>query len=115
MKQQELNLDSEVFILLRAEMSRAIAETVKEMRLKLMPEGSVTAKIKIGMMNSVDENGEIHNTVIFEPKVTAKVGRSTEEKCGAGGGRIEIGNDGQVLIGQAQVSMDEMMDDRKGA
>ena len=115
MKAHELDIDSIVFAEMRADLSATIARTVKAMKDKGLSEGTVGAKIKIGMMSSVDENGEIHTTAIFEPKVTSRIGSSAEEKCGATGGRITVGNDGTLLIGSEQVTMDELMDDQKGA
>ena len=115
MKAHELDLESEVFNSLRFMMSHFIIDTVKRMQEKDLSEGSVTAKIKIGIMRHVDDNGEVHSTVIFEPKVTGKVGRTTEDKLNPVGGRITIGQDGTLLIGNEQVSMDELMDEQKGA
>lgn len=115
MKTHELDFDSIVFAELRANLSATIAQTVKAMRNKGLSEGTVSAKIKIGMMNTTDENGEIHTTAIFEPKVTTRIGSGAEEKCGKTGGRITIGNDGTLMIGSEQVTMDELMDDQKGA
>ena len=115
MKAHELDIDSIVFAEMRAELNRAIAGTVMTMKNKGLREGTVTAKIKIGMMSTVDEQGEIHTTAIFEPKVTCKIGSSEEQKCGATGGRVTISDDGQLLIGSEQVTMDELMDDKKGA
>ena len=115
MKAHELDLDSIVFTEMRSRLNATIARTVRVMKEKGLTEGQVSAKIKIGMMSSVDENGEIHTTAIFEPKVTCKIGSSEEDKCGATGGRITIGNDGQVLVGSDQVTMDELIDDQKGA
>jgi len=115
MKAHELDLDSIVFIEMRSRLNRTIADTVRAMKDKGLSEGQVGAKIKITMMSSVDENGEVHTTAVFEPKVTCKIGSSEENKCGATGGRITIGDDGTVVVGSEQVTMDELMDDQKGA
>ncbi|MBR4122288.1 MAG: hypothetical protein IKR06_03260 [Erysipelotrichaceae bacterium] len=115
MKAHELDLDSIVFAELRRKLNEAIERTVWRMKKNGMPEGQINAKIKIGMLSHTDENGEIHTTAVFEPKVTYKIGASEEEKCGATGGKITIGDDGSVLVGSEQVTMDELMDDQKGA
>ena len=115
MKAHELDLDSIVFIEMRSRLNQTIADTVRAMKDKGLSEGQVGAKIKITMMSSVDENGEVHTTAVFEPKVTCKIGSSEENKCGATGGRITIGDDGTVIVGSEQVTMDELMDDQKGA
>ena len=113
MKAHELNLESPVFAHMLLELDHEIKHTVKNMREKGMSEGAVTAKIKIHMMNGVDENGDIHTTVIFEPKVSAKIESTTEEKIGPTGGRVTIGTDGELMIGSEQVTMDEII--QKGA
>ena len=115
MKAHELDLDSIVFAEMKAQLNGLIAHTVRQMKEKGLSEGQVSAKIKIGMMRTVDENGEVHTTAIFEPKVASKIVSSAEDKCGATGGRITIGEDGQVLVGSEQITMDELMDDQKGA
>ena len=115
MKAHELDLDSIVFAEMRLKLNDAIQRTVRAMREKGLTEGSVRAKIKIGVMEYVDQNGEINTTAIFEPKVTAKVGSSAEEKCGGTGGKITISKDGEVMIGSEQVTMDEVMGKQKGA
>lgn len=115
MKAHELDLDSIVFAEMRLRLNEAIADAVRDMKSKGLSEGQVSAKVKITMMTGTDENGEIHTTAVFEPKVTSRVGSSSEDKCGATGGKITIGNDGSVLVGSEQVTMDELMDDQKGA
>lgn len=115
MKQHELDLDSMVFAELRHNLNESIKYVISQLSEKGLSEGTVTAKIKIGMMKSTDENGEVHQTAIFEPKVASKIGSSYEDKCVATGGRIQISGDGSVLIGTEQVTMDELMDDQKGA
>lgn len=115
MKAHELNLDSIVFAEMTAKLNEAIQRTVRVMRDKGLTEGTVSAKIKIGVMEYVDQNGEFSTTAIFEPKVTTKVGSSAEEKCGGTGGKITISKDGDVLIGSEQVTMDEVIGKQKGA
>lgn len=115
MKAHELDIDSIVFAELRANLSATIARTVKAMKDKGLGEGTVSVKIKISMLSTAGENGEIHCSAVFEPKVTSRIGSSAEEKCGATGGKITVGNDGQLLIGSEQVTMDELMNGQKGA
>lgn len=115
MKAHELDIDSIVFAEMRIKLNDMLDKTVRTMKSKGLTEGAVSVKIKIGMMECTDENGEVHTTAIFEPKVTSKVGSSHEDKCGGTGGRITFSSDGQLLIGSEQVTMDEIIDDRKGA
>ena len=115
MKVHELDINSSVFDDLRETLSVTIAGTVKQMRNRNMSEGTITAKIKVQVLNRADENGEIQSTAIFEPKVTSKIYNSEEEKCRPCGGRITVGEYGKMLIGSEQVTMDELMDNQKGA
>ena len=110
MKAHELNLESIAFAELRLKIDAELRRVVEAMERKGLAEGQVTAKIKIGMITGADENGEIHSTAVFEPKVTSKIGSSYEDKCGATGGRITVQGDGTVILGQ--ISMDEL---EKGA
>ena len=115
MEAQELSLESPVFALMLARLEREINDTVRDLIQKGLTSGNVSAKIKIGLLKTTDENGEIHNTVIFEPKVTSKIENSYEEKVGVQGGRVEIGEDGKIIFGTKQISMDELMKEQKGA
>ena len=113
--QEELNLENIAFCEFMYKLNKAITETVKELKLKGMSEGSVSAKITIGMMSVPDENGEIHHTAIFEPKVTHKVGKSWEDKCGGTGTQIVISDDGEVMIERNQITIEDVMKDKEGA
>ena len=113
MKAHELDIDSMAFAELKMRLNGDLQSTVREMQEKGLPEGIVSAKIKITMMTTVDENGEIHTSAVFEPKVTTRVGSQSEEKCGPTGGKITVMNDGSVIVGQ--ISMDELLEKQKGA
>ena len=115
MKAHELDLDSIVSDEMRAKLNETIKRTVRIMRDKGLTEGSVSAKIKIGVMEYVDQNGEISTTATFEPKVTAKVGSSAARKCGETSGKVTISRNGEILIENEQVTMDEVMGKQKGA
>ena len=110
MKAHELNLESIAFAELRMKIDNLLQKVVETMESKGLSEGCITAKIKISVMTGTDENGEIHSTAVFEPKVSCKIGSSYEDKCGATGGRITVQRDGTVVLGQ--ISMDEV---EKGA
>ena len=109
----ELSIDGVEFALLKAMLDEHIQKTVREMKEKHLKEGSVSAKIKIGIVEKPDENGEFHSTATFEPKVTSRIGSSFEDKAGATGGRITVQDDGTVIMGQ--ISMDEVLKEQKGA
>jgi hypothetical protein len=115
MEAQELSLESPVFAAMLYRLEKEINDTIRDLIQKGLTSGNVSAKIKIGLMSATDENGEIHNTVIFEPKVTSKIESTYEEKIGVRGGRVEIGEDGQIIFGNKQISMDELMKEQKGA
>jgi len=116
MDQEELTLDSNIFQSLKWHFNSEIANVVRDLKSKNLPEAQITAKVKIGMMESMDEAGEYHQTFIFEPKVTSKVGRSSERKVNAEGCRLTVDEEGRVLIGDGeQVTMEEVMKEQKGA
>ena len=109
----ELSIDGVEFALLKTMLDEQIQKTVRQMKEKHLDEGSVSAKIKIEITESMDENGEFHYTALFEPKVTSRIGSSFEDKVGATGGRITVQDDGTVIMGQ--ISMDEVLGEQKGA
>lgn len=113
MKAHELNLDSVALAELRAKINAELNRVTRTMQQKGLKEGVITAKIKIGMLSGADENGEIHTTAVFDPKITSRIGSSFEDKCVATGGRITVQDDGTVILGQ--ISMDEVMKEQKGA
>lgn len=115
MEIHELSLECPVFSAMLIMLEHEINDTVRDLIQKGLTAGSVSAKIKIGLMQCPDENGEIHSTVVFEPKITSKIERSSEEKVGVQGGRVEVGDNGQIIFGTNQISMDEMMKEQKGA
>ena len=113
MKGHELDLDSVALVHVKISMNKEITDTVKALKEKGLSEGAVSAKIKITMMTGVDENGEVHSTAVFEPKVTSRIGSSYEEKCAATGGKITVTNDGTVIVGQ--IGIDELLAEKEGA
>lgn len=115
MAPHELSIDSPVFAGALLMLGDKINDTIKDLIKKDLSIGQVNLKIKIGIMQAPDEDGVFHNTVIFEPKVTRRIESSEEEKCGGSGGRIEINKDGQIIIGTNQISMDELLEEQKGA
>ena len=115
MAPHELNIDSPVFAGALLMLGDKITETIKDMIAKNLSIGQVDLKIEIGVMQAPDEDGVFHNTVIFDPKVTRKIGSTEKTKCGGSGGRIEINKDGQIIIGTNQISMDELLEEQKGA
>ena len=110
MTQQELSIDSMVFFELKYRLNKEINDMLREMKTRHLSEGSVTAKIKIGLIETMDENGEYQINAVFEPKVVGKIGRSYEQKIRATSEQIRIGDDGEILIGSEQVTMDEVME-----
>lgn len=113
MQAHELSIDSVALAQLKSILNKEISDIVRLMKEKGLSEGQVSAKIKIGLMSTVDENGEIHTTAVFEPKVTSRIGSSYEEKIGATGGKITVTDDGTVILGQ--IGIDELLAEEKGA
>ena len=115
MKPQELNIDSPVFTGMLLNLGNEINNTIKAMVEKDLGEGSVTLKLKIGIMHSYDEDGTILNTVILDPRLKSNIGRSREDKLNPKAGRIEINKDGKIIIGTNQIDMDELLEEQEGA
>ena len=115
MEAQKLSLESPIFAATLYRLEKEINDTIRDLIQKGLTSGNVSAKIKIGLMQVPDEDGVIHSTVIFEPKVTSKIESANEEKIGVQGGRVEIGEDGEIIFGNKQISMDELLDKQKGA
>ena len=115
MKPHELDINSPVYAGVLEMLGHEINSVITDLVKKDLSEGAVTLKIKIGIMKSPDEDGVLHNTVVFDPKLKSNIGRSRDEKLGVGGGRIEIDKDGKIIIGTNQISMDELLDEQKGA
>lgn len=116
MKPQELSLDCEIFDDFREKMNIAITAVIKNLVNKKLTAGTVTAKIDIEMYEKVTEDGEVYLTPVIEPKVNLKVGAKGKLECRKQGDFLmKEDQDGKYLVATNQISMDEMLKERKGA
>lgn len=114
MAQKEFSFNSDDFAGMRYVIDEKMKEVIMEMKRKGLPSGAVSMKIDIGMLATPDENGEIRDVFVFDPKISSKIGKQFKAKCHAIGGEISIGEDGELLVGKAdQVTIDELMEEQK--
>lgn len=111
MKPQQLTLNAECFDQLRRNIDVALNGIVSSLISKRLVEGTVTAKIKITMMESTDkDNGEIIRQMVIEPDVDMKIGAKMKLECSERGGIFLKQNaEGHNIIGDNQVSIDELL------
>lgn len=117
MKPQELTIDSEVFEELRDELSAAINQVIDQLISKRMKKGTVGAKIGITIQEHFDaDTGEVTYMPVFEPGISMKMGMQDggklSKRCGLFLRKSPCGTN---FIADNQISMDELMDDQKGA
>ena len=116
MKPQELNIESEIFADLRKKFDIAINAVIRNLISKSMGEGTLTAKIKVKLDKHVTSDGEIIWSPVFEPKINIKIGAKGDIECEkAEGLMLKESSDGRHVIGTSQVSMDELIQELKGA
>ena len=116
MKPQALSLESEIFADFRDKLDKAITIALRNMVNKGITGGSVTGKIKIGLDTDTTEDGEIIYKPTIKPEIDIKIAEKGKIECGTQSGFMmkTDGEDGFV-IGTSQVSMDELLEEQKGA
>ena len=112
---QSLTLDSECLEEFVDTMNAALLTVTNRMIQKRMFSGTVNASIKIGMLETKDqETGEIFYRLEIEPEVKTKIGSNSKMKCRKEDKLIaRIGRDGMAEIMSEQISMDDIK--REGA
>ena len=78
---------------------------------KKLVSGTVTAKIKIALIEQKDEKtGEIYYRLEMEPKVDVKVGGSASVKCGVQSDLFMKRNEqGMPVVASTQIDMEEFL------
>ena len=116
MKPQALNLESEIFDDFREKLDRAITVAIRNMVSKGILTGSVTGKIRIELRETVTEDGETVYAPRIEPVIDIRIDAKGKIECGLQDGFLmkPDGAEGFV-IGTDQISMDELMDESRGA
>ncbi len=73
--------------------------------------GTVTGKIDIIIKEVTSSDGEVYKMMVLEPDVKMKIGSKDTIKCNKVGAMFaQIKEDGKVIAGDRQISMDELME-----
>ena len=116
MKPQELNIESEIFDDLREKFDMTINALMRNMIAKSMREGTLTVKIKVLMDQITTADGEIQYMPAFEPKINMKINAKGDiELDKVEGLLLKDCGDGRHVIGTSQISMDELIEELRGA
>ena len=111
MKPQELNLNSEALAEFRERMDTAIGILIRTMMEKGMPDGSMTAKIKVKMIRVTSQEGEIIRRMDLEPKVHVQTSGKGDLDCEKQAGLVVAEDaEGSVMVASNQVEMNELLD-----
>ena len=114
MAQKEFSFDSEDFAGMRYVITMEMDKVVRLMKEKNLKSGSLSFKMKIGMMEVTNDDGTIRQVFIFDPDISSRIGDKYKAKCHAVGGEITVGEDGELRVGRAeQVTIDELMEAQK--
>jgi len=116
MKPQLLSLECEIFDDFREKLDKAITVAMRNMVNKGLMAGTVTGKIKIELDEQVTEDGETVYAPKIEPVIDIKITAKGKIECGLQNGFLmkPDGAEGFV-IGTNQVSMDELLEEQRGA
>ena len=116
MKPQEIGIDHEALAMFRFNLDGALQVVTKVMMARKIVNGTVNAKINIKIQEFKDENGEIYRMMVLEPDVRMKIGSKDQFKCDKIGGLyVKTDDEGKVIVADNQISMEEYMNDQKGA
>lgn len=110
MKQQEFDLNSEIFDEFRNVLSIAIRNTAKELIERDLAKGTITAKIAIEMKRDVDDDGVVTLMPEISSDIGSKIGASGKMKPSDQKGLImKKGPHDELIIGTHQISIDEVL------
>lgn len=116
MKPQIFRLDSEILEEFRIKMDAALELVSRMMIEKKLPDGAVTAKIDIEMMERTNKDtGEIYYDVELQPKVNINVSAGGKIECDKKMTMMKLGRDRLPYVASNQIDMDELLKDQKGA
>ena len=108
MEAHVLGLESETLEEFRSSLNMAIRSLVNNLVERGLQEGTVNARIKISMSEEPGRYGDTEKIMKIEPDVGIKVSASAKIKCGEHSGiRLAYNDDGQPIIGDNQISIDE--------
>lgn len=114
MKPEELNISGETFRELREQMNRAMNNGIRGMREKGVDECTVTAKIRIEILDDEpvmkgDMSTVRMDTLKIDGKVTLTLPVKGEVKLPTKMGLKCIGNGGGFMVMDDQISIDEIL------
>lgn len=113
---EQLSLSNKVFADTRIKMDAALNMAINKLVELGLRSGTVALRIKMEVETKVTDDGEIIHVPSFEPKVSMKIGAGESLDCFVPKGLImKRGRDGKNLVCENQISMDEVVDDKKGA
>ena len=110
MKPQQFDLSSEALEEFREKMDAALAMVVRQLKIKDLPEGTVTGKIKIVLEKAADANGEIATQMTIEPEVTLNLSAKGKIECSKKAGLFtQLDENGNPVIGSCQIDIEDLL------
>lgn len=116
MRPEVVGIDHEALCELKMQMDNALQDVTKLMMRRGLKSGSVTAKVDIAIQEITTVDGEVVKIMSLTPDVRMKIGSNERIKINPVGGLYpHITDDGEVIAGDNQISMDEILKDMEGA
>ena len=110
MKAQELNLNSEVLDEFREQFSETLALVVRELKMRGLYQGSITAKMDIKIEQHHTMDGEIVQVMSIKPDISMKLGAKAKVECKEKTGLyMQLDEEGRPVIGSCQIDIDELL------
>ena len=110
MKPQSFDISSDALEEFREKMNAALAMVVRQLKIKELPEGIVTGKIKIVMEKAADANGEIATMINMEPEVSLNLSAKGKIECSKKAGLFtQLDENGNPVIGSCQVDIEDLL------
>ena len=116
MKPQIFRLDSEILEEFRMKMNAALETVTRLMIEKKLPDGAITAKIDIEMLERTDKDtGEIYYDVELQPNVNLKISAGGKIECDKKMTMMKLGRDRLPYVSSNQIDMFELLEKQRGA
>lgn len=96
-------------------MNLAISAVMRNLISKDLSAGKIDAKISVELKKDFTEDGEVLWMPEIEPVVSLKIGAKGKLECEKQGGFFMRDTGDGFVVGTSQVSMDELLDEQKGA
>ena len=110
MKPQQFDLSSEALEEFREKMDAALAMVVRQLKIKDLPEGTITGKIKIVLEKAADANGEIATQMTLEPEVSINLSAKGKIECSKKAGLFtQLDENGNPVIGSCQIDIEDLL------